>query len=72
MMTLNRKTNALKCSNNRTMRPIVHTSKIVARILRRRTERIIEDILEADQFGFRREKGAGNAIGMRRIITHKP
>jgi hypothetical protein len=35
---------------------IAHAAKIVARILRRRIERKIEDALGEDQFGFRRGK----------------
>jgi hypothetical protein len=35
---------------------MAHTAKIVARILRRRTERKIQDVL-GDQCGFKRGKG---------------
>jgi len=40
-------------------------------MLRRRIERKIEDVLGEDQFGFRRGKGTGDAIGMLRIITEQ-
>jgi len=40
-----------------------------AKILRRRIERKIEDVLEEDQFGFRRGKGTRDANGMMRIIA---
>jgi hypothetical protein len=44
-----------------------HTySKIVARILRRKIERKIEDVHGEEQFGFRRGKGTREAIGMLR------
>ena len=33
--------------------------------------RRIEDVLGEDQFGFRREKGTRNAIGMLRIISER-
>ena len=33
------------------------------------TERKIEDVLGEDQFGFRREKGTTDAVGMLRIIS---
>ena len=42
---------------------------ITAKILRRKTERKIEDVLGEDQFGFRRGKGTRDAIGMIRIIS---
>jgi 5-formyltetrahydrofolate cyclo-ligase len=45
------------------------SAKIVARILRRKIERIIEDLLGEDQFGFRIGKGSGYATAMLRIIT---
>jgi len=43
--------------------------KIVAKILRRRIEKKIEDVLGEDKFGFRRGKGTRDAIGMLRIIS---
>ena len=44
MITLNNKPKATKCSDHRTINPIICTAKIVARILRRRTERKTEDV----------------------------
>ena len=44
-------------------------TKIVAKILRRRIERKIKAVLGEDQFGFRRGKGARDAIGMLRRIA---
>jgi len=38
-------------------------------MLRRRIERKIEDVLGGDHFGFRRGKGARDAIGIMRIIA---
>jgi hypothetical protein len=40
----------------------MHTTKIVARILRRTTERKTEDIVNEDQFGFQRRKKTKYAI----------
>jgi hypothetical protein len=48
---------------------IAHTAKIVAKILRRRIGRKIEDVHGEDQFGFRIGKGTRDAIGMLRIIS---
>jgi hypothetical protein len=45
--------------------------KIVAKILRRRIKKKIEDVLGKDQFGFRRGKGTRGAIGMLRIISER-
>ena len=62
-----KKPKATKCSNHCTICLTSHTAKIVARILRRRIDRKIEDVLGQDQFGFR--KGTRDAIGMLRIIS---
>jgi hypothetical protein len=67
-VALKKKTQATKCSDHRTISLISHTAKIIAKILRRRIERINEGVLEEDQFGFRRGKGTRNAIKMMRII----
>ena len=48
---------------------IAHTAKIIGKILRRRIETKIENVLGEDQFEFRRGKGARDAIGMMRIIA---
>jgi len=50
---------------------IANTAKIVAKILRKRIEKKIEDVLGEDQFGFRRGKGTKGAIGMLRIISER-
>jgi hypothetical protein len=65
MIALKKKTKATKCSHHRSISLIAHTAKI----LKRRIERKIEDILGEDQFGFRRGKGSKDAIGMMRIIA---
>jgi hypothetical protein len=43
MIALKKKPKATKCSDHRTISIIAHAAKIVARILRRRIERKIED-----------------------------
>jgi len=63
------KPQATKYSDHRTISLITHTAKIVAKVLRRKIERKIGDVLGEDQFGFRRGKGTGDAIGMLRIIS---
>jgi len=69
MITLKKKPQATKCSDHRTISLIARTAKIVAKILRRRIEKKIEDVLVEDQFGFRRGKGTRDAIGLLRIIS---
>ena len=71
MIALKKKPQATKCSDHRTISLIAHTAKIVAKILRRRIEKKIEDVLGEDQFGFRRRKGTRNLIGMLRIISER-
>jgi len=69
MIALKKKPQATKCSDHRTISFIAHTEKMVAKILRRRIEKKIEDILGEDQFGYRRGKGTRDAIRMLRIIS---
>jgi len=71
IIALKKKPQVAKCSDHRTISLIAHTAKIVAKILRRRIEMKIEDVLGEDQFGFRRGKGTRDAIGMLRIISER-
>jgi len=56
MIALKKKPQATKCNDHRTISLIAHTAKIVAKILRRRIEKKIEEVLGEYQFGFRRGK----------------
>jgi len=67
VIALKKKTQATKCCKHHTISLISHTAKI----LRRRIERKIEDVLGEDHFGFRRGKGSRDAIGMIRITTEQ-
>ena len=71
MIALKKKTKTTKCSDYRTVSLVAHTAKIIAKILKRRIEKKIEDVLGEDQFGFRRGKGTTDAIGMMRIIAER-
>ena len=71
MITLKKKPQATKCSDHRTISLIARTAKISAKILRRRIEKKIEDVVEEDQFGFRRGKGTRDAVGMLRITSER-
>jgi hypothetical protein len=71
MIALKKRPQATKCSDRRTISLIAHTAKIVVKILRRRIEKKIEDVLGEDQFGFRIGKGTRDAIGMMRIVSER-
>ena len=60
-----------KCSDHITISVISHTGKIVTRILSKRLESKIEEVIEEDQFGFRKGKGTRDAIGLMRIISER-
>jgi hypothetical protein len=59
-----------RCQKLHNLATITHTTKTVVRILGS-IERKIEDVLEEDQFGFRRVKGARGAIGKLEIIPEQ-
>jgi hypothetical protein len=63
MTALKKKAKATKCSDHHIISLIAHTAKIVAKILRKRIGRKIEDVLGEDQFGFRKRKGTRHATG---------
>jgi len=71
MIALKKKTQTTKCSDHRTNRLNAHTTKIIEKILRRRIERKIEDLLGENRFGFGRWKGNRNVIGLMRIIAER-
>jgi hypothetical protein len=63
VIAFKKKPQATKCSDHRTISLIAHTAEIVAKILRRRIEKIIDYVLGRDQFGIRRGKGSTGATG---------
>ena len=71
MIALKKKPQDTKYSDHRTVSLIAHTAKIVAKTLRRRIEKKIEDVFRADQFVLRRGKGIRIAIGMLRITSER-
>jgi hypothetical protein len=48
MIALKKKPQATKCSDHRIISLIAHTAKMVAKILRRRIEKKIKDVLRVD------------------------
>jgi hypothetical protein len=69
MIALKKKPQATKCSDHHTISLIIHTAKVVAKLLRRRIEKKIENVLREDQFQFRKGKRTRDALGMPRIIS---
>ena len=68
MIALPKKAN--KCSDHRTISLISHTAKIFAGILSKILESKIEEVIEEDQFGFRKGKGTRDATRLMRIISN--
>ena len=68
-----KKNQAKKCNYHRTISLISYTGKIVARIriLSKRLESEIEEIVEADQSEFWKGKGTRDDIGLLRIILER-
>jgi len=71
MIALKKETQATKSSVHHTISLIAHTAKIIAKILKKRVERKIEDVLGEDQFGFIGGKRTRDAIGMTRIVAER-
>jgi Reverse transcriptase (RNA-dependent DNA polymerase). len=71
MIALPKKNQAKKCSDHRKISLDSHTGKIVARILSKRLGSTIEEVIEKDQFGFRKGKGTRDAIELMRIISER-
>ena len=56
LMPLEKKRNATRCEDFRTISLIAHAAKVVLRIIKRRLETKAEKFLANDQFGFRKER----------------
>ena len=63
IIALPKKNQTKKCSDHRTISLISHTGKIVARILSKKLKSKI-DVIDEDQFEFRKGKGTKYAIGL--------
>lgn len=61
MVPIPKKKSAIKCEQYRTLSLVSHASKILLKIVQRRIEGKVEDML-SDQFGFRRGSGTREAI----------
>src|SRR6476469_8580989 len=71
MIPLQKKMNAVECSDHRTISLISHASKILLKILTNRIEAKARDFIERNQFGFRKGCGTRDAIGVMRMICDR-
>src|SRR6478609_7599 len=67
MIPLQKKMNAVECSDHRTISLISHASKILPKILTNRIEAMAKDFIGRNQFGFRKGCGTRDAIGVMRL-----
>src|SRR6476619_5973418 len=71
MILLQKKMNAVECSDHRTISLISHASKILLKILTNRIEAKARDFIGRNQFGFRKGCGTRDAIGVMRLICER-
>ncbi|VVC44875.1 Hypothetical protein CINCED_3A020906 [Cinara cedri] len=62
IVTIPKKRGANSCVQFRTLSLLIYISKILTKIINRRIERKVEQYLQNDQYGFRRQKGTREAI----------
>lgn len=66
-----KKKKAETCEEHRSISLISHASKVLTKIIHKRIENKIEEILTEDQLGFRKNRGPRKAILCLRLITEK-
>jgi len=71
LIPLPKKTNAVECSDHRTISLISHASKIILKILTNRITAKAEEYIGDNQFGFRKGCGTRDAIGVMRMIMER-
>src|SRR6476469_6842590 len=71
MIPLQKKINAVECSDHRTISLISHALKILLKILTNRFEAKARDFIGRSQFGFRKGCGTSDAIGVMRMICER-
>ena len=71
LVPLEKKRNATRCEDFRTISLISHAAKVVLRIIKRSLETKAEEFLENDQFKFRKERGTREAIGVMRCLVER-
>lgn len=68
IISVPKKTSAKKCEQYRTISLLSHASKTFTKIMSKRMEKKIGDILTEDPFGFRKNMGTREAILALRLI----
>src|SRR6267154_812637 len=71
MLPLPKKTNAVNCSDCRTISLICHASKIMLKVLTKRIEAQAKHVLRRSQFGFRKGCGTRDAVGVMRTLCER-
>ena len=71
MTALPKKNQAKKFSDHRAIGLISHTVMIAMRTLSKKLESKIEEFIEGDQYGFWKDKGTRDAIGLMRITSER-
>ena len=71
MIPLPKKSNAVKCSDFRTISLISHASKIMLRVLVKRIEAKAKHLISRNQFGFKKGCGTMDAIGIMRTLCER-
>src|SRR6476619_11426 len=71
IIPLQKKMNAVECSDHQTISLISHASKIFLKILTNRIEAKAMDFIGQNQFGFRKGCGTRDAIGVMRMICER-
>ena len=71
MISLQKKMNAVECSDHRTISLISHASRILLKILTNRIEAKARDFIRRNQFGLRKGCDTRDAIGVMRMICER-
>src|SRR5688572_2276708 len=71
MIPIPKKANAVECSDYRTISLILHASKILLKIINNRIQSKADMVLSKTQFGFRKDCGTRDAIGVMRVICER-
>ena len=71
IVPLQKKPNAQRCEDHRTISLIAHASKIMLRILNQRLRAASEGYIGNDQFGFRKGTGTREAIAVMRVLGER-
>ena len=71
IVTLQKKPNAQRCEDHRTISLISHASKILLRVINNRLTARLEEYIGWDQFGFRKRMGTREAVAIMRTISER-